>query len=247
MMDIPTIVITVVIVFLASFIQGLSSFGFPLLAVPLLSLFLPVQTVVPVITLLCLVANLPLLKEIKEVEPVRKEASAMLLASLVTIPVGVFCLKYMDTNYLKIMIGLAALFCSVLLAKGLRVRIERKVLVSTVVGLLAGFLVGLANVAGPVLIIFFNNLDLEKKTFRGLMVLMFTAMGVINTIVSALNGLMTFEVLKLALILAALPFVGTWLGARVSIKINEKMFKSFTLVLLVIVSLTILYSGISSL
>jgi uncharacterized membrane protein YfcA len=153
----------------------------------------------------------------------------------------------MDTNYLKIMIGLAALFCSVLLAKGQRVRIERKVLVSTIVGLLAGFLVGLANVAGPVLIIFFNNLDLEKKTFRGLMVLMFTAMGVINTIVSALNGLMTFEVLKLALILAALPFVGTWLGARVSIKINEKMFKSFTLVLLVIVSLTILYSGISSL
>ena len=105
------------------------------------------QPVVPVITLLCLVANLPLLKELIEVEPERKAASAMLLASLVTIPVGVFCLKYMDTNYLKIMIGLAALFCSVLLAKGQRVRIERKVLVSTIVGLLAGFLVGLANVA----------------------------------------------------------------------------------------------------
>ena len=72
-------------------------------------------------------------------------------------------------------------------------------------------------------------------------------MGVSNRFVSARNGLRTFEVLKVALLLAALPFVGTWLGARVSIKINEKMFKSFTLVLLVIVSLTILYSGISSL
>lgn len=243
-MQFNVIVTLIGITLVSSFLQGLTSFGFPLIAVPLFSMILPIQTTVPVITLLCLVSNVPMLKEVAHVKVVRKEATSMVISSIVTIPLGVLCLRHMAPGYLKIMIGSAALICALLLAKGIRLHIKKPIAVCTILGLVSGFLVGLANVAGPVLIILFSNLQLEKKVFRGFMVLMFASMGVANVIISALNGLITREVLFIALVLTPIPFIGTWIGSRISKKVNEKLFRTFTLILLILSSLSILSGGL---
>lgn len=243
-MQISGFLILIAITLAAAFLQGLSSFGFPLIAVPLFTMILPIQIAVPVITLLCLVSNLPMLSEITHTSVVRKEALCMVISSLVTIPLGVLCLRHLATGYLKIMIGGASLVCALLLAKGLRLHIRNRIAICTILGLVSGFLVGLANVAGPVLIILFNNLQLEKKVFRGLMVLMFASMGVVNVAISALNGLITSEVLLIALVLTPIPFIGTWIGARVSKKVNENLFRTLTLILLILTSLSILIGGV---
>ena len=75
----------------AAFLQGLSSFGFPSIAAPIFTMILPAQIAVPVITLLCLVSNLPILGEITHTSVVRKEALCMVISSLVTIPLDVLC------------------------------------------------------------------------------------------------------------------------------------------------------------
>lgn len=51
----------VLIILLAGFVQGVTSFGFALISLPLLTLFLPLQQVVPLIVILSLLTNIAIL------------------------------------------------------------------------------------------------------------------------------------------------------------------------------------------
>lgn len=246
-METHVLAILGVIALVAAFIQGLSGFGFPLLAVPLFSFFLPMTTVVPITTILSVSVNVVMFGEIKNAKPRLRELLFLVGGSVFFIPLGVLCLKTMDTAWLKIFIGIVAIVCTFFLYRGLCLPIKRTTPWSIGVGALCGFLNGLANLAGPVLIMYLNNLRLEKKVFRAFTVVMFTTMGLVTITFATFNGLMTPNVLLAAAVMLPAIFFGSWLGARASKKVNDELFRKLSLVLLAATSLSILIGGLTSL
>ncbi|MDL2327885.1 sulfite exporter TauE/SafE family protein [Ruminococcaceae bacterium OttesenSCG-928-A11] len=242
-----TLVPLALIALVSAFIQGLTGFGFPLLAVPLFSFILPVRVAVPITTVLSLSVNAGLLREVPNICPRRREALLILAAAVFTIPLGVVCLKYVETANIKILLGAVALVCTFLLWAGLRLPMRRLTLWSLGIGLGCGFLAGLANLAGPLLILYLNNLELEKKVFRAFTVLMFTVMNGFSLVSSAVGGLVTGTVLLYALVMIPLVLLGTWLGTRLGGRVNEKVFRKLTLAILAATSISTLISGISAL
>ena len=57
MMEMSILIIGFIIIFFAAFIQGITGFGFAVVGVPFLSLFVPLQMVVPIVGILCIFIN----------------------------------------------------------------------------------------------------------------------------------------------------------------------------------------------
>ena len=79
------------VIFLAGLIQGLSGFGSALVAVPLLALLIPMETVVPLMTLLAIaisVFNLLHLRHAVQLQPVLRLLAGYVLGT----PLGLYFL-----------------------------------------------------------------------------------------------------------------------------------------------------------
>lgn len=245
-MEWTVILLVVVITFVAAYIQGLSGFGFPLFAVPILSFFLPITIAVPITTLLGIPINLLLVKEIPGMKPKLRETLILLITGCLTIPLGVWCLKFIDTNYIKIFLGVVIIVCTLLMLKGLKLDMKHPTAWNIGIGLVCGFLLGLANIAGPLLVLYLSNLNIEKKVFRGITILIFLTMGVANLVTSVASGLVTSQVMTLAAFSLPLLLVGTWLGAWTCKRVNEGLFRKLSLGILFVTGFSVLVPGISA-
>lgn len=246
-MPVHVVLLLAAIGFFSALAQGLSGFGFALLAVPLFSFFLPLQTVVPITTMLGVGVNLVLVRETKNIRPRLRELVLMLAFSVLAIPAGVWCLKYLETAWLKVFIGSVALVCTFFLYRGLCLPVNRPILWGGIVGAVCGFLNGLANLAGPVLILYLNNLKLEKKVFRAFTILMFSTMGIVTFATAIASGLVNRSVLIGVAVLLPFIFLGSWVGGRLAKRVDEALFRKLSLVVLAATSLSIIVSGLTSL
>ncbi len=241
------LLILCLIAFISSFIQGLAGFGFPLLAVPLFSFFMPMTEVVPISIVLSFSINIAMLKEIKHVGSHRRELSVLLVSSMLFVPLGVLCLQITPTQPFRILIAVIALVCTCLQARGLNLPVHNTTLWNLGVGALCGFLCGLANICGPILVTYLNNLKMEKKAFRACIVALFAAMNCVAIVSAVLEGLLSAQAWGYVAVMLPVVWVGSFLGNRSSGRINEHFFKKLTLVLLFATSLSMLISGMTSL
>ena len=94
-MDHCVVALGMLVVALAGFIQGLTSFGFALLSMPVLVKILPLRDVVPIVVLLSLCTNLVVLSNCLWSVHLGK-IWVLVLSSLVAAPLGTYALLYID-------------------------------------------------------------------------------------------------------------------------------------------------------
>ena len=82
------ILILSLIVFLASLIQGATSFGFSLVALPLMGFILNLKEIVPLLVILSLVLNILIALQLK-MKPNIKEIFLLFIFGIIAIPFGV--------------------------------------------------------------------------------------------------------------------------------------------------------------
>lgn len=112
------------------------------------------------------------------------------------------------------------------------------------VGLVAGFLGGLSNLFGPVLVMFLVSLRLPKDEFVQAIAFLFVVGGTALYLTLIANGLLTLDKAATSL-LAALPaLAGVWLGQRLRGGIRQETFNRFLLVLLFIIGLNLFRRGL---
>ncbi len=92
------------IIAFAGFTQGFSGFGFVLVALPWLTLLLPIKTVVPLLNLMFCCINLVLMVQLRRHLQWSK-VIPLLLASLFGIPLGVYFLKTVAPWKLELLLG----------------------------------------------------------------------------------------------------------------------------------------------
>ena len=136
--DPTTLILIGSIIFVASMVNGLCGFGFALVAVPFMMIFLSPKTVIPLITSLTLDAMI-LFEARRHVK--WKKVTSLMVQGIARMLVGVWLLTYLGIGSLKLCIGVIITLFALASLLGLRRDFENERAATVFAGFLAGLLV----------------------------------------------------------------------------------------------------------
>jgi uncharacterized protein len=240
-----TIIIGMLIFLLAGFTQGLTGFGFALVAVPLLSLFVSPKTVVPIVVVLDLFILIWLTyRNRKFVE--LKRILPLLITGIIGLPIGTYILISLNSNLLKILVGvIIALFAMALLI-GFEMKIKHELRALLPLGIISGMLAGSVKMSGPPVILFLENQHTDKRHFRADLITYFTLLSIFTIPVFYFSGLITNDVITYATYFVIPMILGAFIGIKFVNKLDEKLFRKIVLVLVTIVGIIAIITGLSA-
>jgi len=237
------IIFGVLIIFFAAMTQGITSFGFSLIGLPLLGIFLPLKIIVPILVIYSLVLNTIILYHIKEFIDF-KRISILVIAGIIGTPFGVYLLKFSNESTLKLLIGIIITIAAIVNFSGYKIKVKNEKLSYIPVGLVSGLLNGSVSLGGPPIVLFLTNQDVEKQIFRANLTLYFWILNIITIPTHFLGGLITSEVIRYTAYLSPGLVVGTLLGIRLGNKLDENLFKKITLSLIMCMGVLSIISAI---
>lgn len=219
------------VVFFAGMTQGLTSFGFALIAVPFLSMRLPIAEVVPMVVVLCLGTNLIMLAQTSRRVELHK-IGVLVVSSLVAAPLGTLALLHVVPQTIKAVVGVVIVLVSGVMLMGLRfpVRSERLALVP--VGMLSGFLNGSISMSGPPVALFMSNQNEDKDVFRANLTLYATILNVFTIGTFAVGGMLTRRVADTLAWSVPAMIVGVILGGWLESRVSQEAFRKLALYLI---------------
>lgn len=226
------IIIGLLIIFLASFVQGVTGFGFALIAVPLLSKMIPLQSVVPIIVLFSFFSNIMILLQAKQHIDFKK-IKLLLVSSLIAAPLGTYLLIVVNSNLLKMLIGIFIIVFALILIKGYKFPIKNERIGIIPVGFASGLLNGSISFSGPPVVLFLSNQGVEKNVFRANLTAYAFILNIVTIGFYLLGGLINKEVINYTCWFIFAMILGVLLGNKVVNKINESQFRKITLLLII--------------
>ncbi|MBT4333936.1 MAG: sulfite exporter TauE/SafE family protein [Candidatus Cloacimonetes bacterium] len=227
----------------SAILQGLTGFGFSILAVPLITLFISPKIAVPILLIYSMIINIVVLYSARKSVDVKK-IWILLVAGIITMPLGTHLLVIMNENLLKIFIGSMILIFGILLLIGFRKQFKNEKIAMIPVGMLSGILGGSISVSGPPIILFLSNQNVDKNTFRGNLAAYFFILNIFTIPVYYWNGLLTKTVWNYSLTFLPGLLIGVLVGNILSHKITDDHFKKIILILLIFMGALSIISGL---
>ena len=249
------LLVMLVTVAAAGFVQSAAGFGSALIAMPPLTLLFGIRTSAPLVALQGLiVSSSVLIRNRRGLDT--KEAGKLIVSSLLGIPLGVWALKRVDegivTGFLAlVLIGYAiySLIIAPRVAAGVQTAAgresseqsnSRRSMGAWVAGFLAGILAGAYNTGGPPLIIYGAIKKWPRERFKSILQSVFLINGALVVAGHAAGGLITGPVLRYYLYCAPLLLVGIFLGTRVDRLMSPEQFRKLVLVLILLLGVSLL-------
>jgi len=220
----------------AAFTQGVTGFGSSLVAVPLLSLVLPLRVVVP-LTILNGVVITSYLSFRMWPHVDRRKILPLVVGCLPGVAVGAWLLDHLDPVYLRTALGV------ILIAYSLFSLSRRRPAwrLSPAWGPLAGFTTGLIGAAlsagGPPAIVYTTLTGWGKDDIKATLSGFFTFTGASIALAHWLTGLTTGVVLRYWLIGLPAVVAGVLVGARVYDRIDGRRYLRLVLLCLFVMGL----------
>ncbi|MFC1454486.1 sulfite exporter TauE/SafE family protein [Candidatus Undinarchaeota archaeon] len=236
MIAISVVLIAVVLIFVAYTIKGFTGFGPALLSVPILTLFLDLKFVLPVVLLLDLVSSSIILwQERKNVD--LKGTLPIFLFYAIGTGLGFYVLISVQTAVLEKLLGLFVVFfgAKLLLSKPSKFKIGKKVddIAKRLAGLGSGILGSLFGTNGPPIVIYYSHKLDKKKLIRGATAPFFVIDCIWRGGMYSFAGLAGIDTLKFFLMLVPSLLLGLYLGTHLHTKIKEESFlKAIALILI---------------
>lgn len=197
-MPVETMLVVSGVVFLAAMLQGLSGFGFNMLAVPALILVFSPQVVVPGVIL----TYVPL--GIAQVCLLRRDVDVRLWAALVcgaaiALPLGALILR--DTDALAMKRGIGAMMIGLALLLQVRpgMPFRRDRLWRFLGGIVSGVLASSTGVSGPPLVLLGLKQQWPYRTFRATLIAYFLAVSLLSLPLHYRLNLVTHDTVQFAL------------------------------------------------
>ncbi len=230
----------------AAAVKGVIGFGFPLIAIPLLSTLLGPRIAVPVVAIPTLVSNVFLVSRggfSRATAPLVMVLGGIILGT----PAGAMLITVLEPRVLSVLVGATALAYVLATAFRLTMLIPAavKLPAAPIVGVLAGVMGGVTGISSPLLASYLHLLRIEKREF----VLWITIMFFVGNIVQVGSyfrlGLYAGPVLSASL-LACLPMVaGTLAGLAMQDRLHPETFSRVVLVTVFLASLNLLARGLA--
>ena len=243
-----TFVAAALAILLAAFVKGAVSFGFPLVATPLLALVIGVKTGVAVsIIPNILMDSAQLARRGRALATVRR-MFWLILFSMVGMWFGTRLLAVLPGHVAMLVLGVCVLAFALVNSTGVALRVPAawEPWLSPPVGLVAGVLGGLTNVPGTPMVLYFVALGLDKHDFVRAVAVTFIVVKVAQLGAVLWYGLLDARLLVISLGFSVVALGGFALGARVQDRLPARIFNRAVLVVLLITGAWLIYRGLAS-
>jgi uncharacterized protein len=209
---------------IASVARGFSGFGSALIFMPLASTVAAPRMVAALLLIIDLIAAAPLAPNAwKEAD--RKAVALMAVGALVTVPVGTYALTQFDPLTTRWIIVAFVTLLLILLISGWRYHGKGHPALSIGVGGLAGFCSGLAQTGGPPIVAYWLGRPIPGVIARANIILYFAFTDIISFATYTAAGILTWDVVKLALLVGPVYGFGLFMGARLFGVASETLFR----------------------
>jgi len=210
--------------FVGSLARGFSGFGGALIFMPLASAALGPQVGAPILLLVDGIIQLGLLKNAWR-HARRREVAIMAAGTVLGIPVGAAMLKHLDPTEVRWGISVLILCMLALLISGWRYHGTPTPRVTFGVGIVTGFLSGIAQAAGPPVVAYWLGGQTSPAMVRANIILLFFCTSVVASLSYLAAGLFDARVLVLGALTAPGYMLGMFLGSRMFGLASERMFR----------------------
>ncbi|MCW8855384.1 MAG: sulfite exporter TauE/SafE family protein [Gammaproteobacteria bacterium] len=236
------IVFSIIIIFIAYTVKGLSGFGSGLIAIPLLAFLFPLAFIVPVLGLLSYSGTLMQSFHLRK-QVAWHDMLPLLPFSLLGIVIAIWLLVNVDANLLVRSLGIFVLMYSIYSLLPLPdFSGSRKWAV--IAGSSGGLVGALFGTGGPFYVIYLKMRQLDKSQFRATIAMIFLVDGGVRIAGYTASGLYSSQVLLLVAILFPVLFAGMYVGHHMHIKIDQKRFNQLISVTLMMSGLMLVYKSI---
>lgn len=226
-----------VVVALAAGVQSISGFGFALLSVPLMTLFVEPQIAVVVSTALGIVStSYQAIRDRADADAVM--AKRLVLASACGMPFGLVAFVDLSQDILRAVLGVVILAVTILLGKGFTLKRE-SVRHEWIIGIISGVLATSLSTNGPPLAFLMHARKIEADRFRATINRVFAVVGIGSFVLFCLAGKVTADALRASVIALPTLVLALKVGLVLRPRVNAEAFRVLVLVLLAI-------SGISA-
>jgi uncharacterized membrane protein YfcA len=220
----------IVVLICAFAVRSAAGFGAVLIAMPMLAFILPVSTAVAVTTALTAITSVHLLS--REWRRVAWWHFAVMASySAIGIALGFFFINMLDEHALRRGLGVFLILYSLYSLATARTSLVFPARWRSALAACAGIAGGLLGTlfgagVGPIYVIYFDALRLDREIFRVTMSTVVLLGGVARIVGYASFGF--YEGSSIALIAIGLPLVviGSWLGDRVVRRLDPHLFSS---------------------
>jgi uncharacterized membrane protein YfcA len=219
-----------VIICIAAVLQSISGFGFSLLAMPLLSIFVDIQDAVVIATLCGIFTNAVHLK--KDLQLVDQAiARRISLSAFIGMPLGVVVLSVFSATQMRAIIGAVIVVLVFLMMRNFVLKTENTK-VDIVLGAFSGLLATSVSTNGPPLVFLLQSKQLDPWRLRATLAYVFTISSCASFIVLMIAGKGSFESFQYALLSLPAMYLGTVVGRKARQRVTQEAFKRLMYVLL---------------
>jgi len=234
-------VFSIVVIFFAYTVKGLSGFGSGLIAIPLLAFIFPLTVIVPVFGLLSYSGTLMQSFQLRK-QVVWADILPLLPFSLAGISIAIWLLINVDEKLLTVILGGFVLSYSIYSLLPLpELKGGRKWAV--VAGGMGGLVGALFGTGGPFYVLYLKMRSLNKGQFRASIAMIFFVDGGVRIAGYAINGLYTTQVVWMLVLLFPVLFAGMYTGNHLHVKLEQKKFNQIISILLMISGIMLLYKS----
>ncbi len=211
-----------------AFIQGCLGFGFGMISVPPLLMYLSLDEVIPMQIPLSMILTIPLGWQVRH-HFQYKLVIPLLLGALIGLPIGIWVLNHFSGSVLRLAVGGVLVGLPTLMLMGWSRPLPNRLYTLIPIGMMSGVLQGSVSISAPPIILFLTNQGMHKDQFRANVLLFFTGLGFIALTGITLNGMYTPTVMSMIAKLLIIVPIGGYAGAKLATKIPQKLFRTLTL------------------
>lgn len=228
-------ILTLIICFGGSLIQGLSGFGFAMFVMFFLPFIMPLKIAAVVTGLQTFfMGTYVVFKFRKHID--YKIAMVPLISSLALVPIGVRLLVFGNEDVLKRILGVTIVAISIFLfiksKKDIKIKTNTKN--GILAGSLSGIMSGMFNVGGPPLVVYYLYGIKSRLSYKATLEFSFLIRSLMIVIMHAIYGNISKDIIIFALYGGIGTSIGNLLGLSMFQKINSVVLHKIVVILMFI-------------
>ena len=243
-LSLPGLAFYVLVLMGAFAVRSAAGFGAGLVAIPMLAFILPVSTAVSVATIFTTLSSIQQVsREWRQIA--WRQFAVIFLYSMLGIGLGLYFIKLLDENILRHCLGVFLILYSIyaLSAADTSRMLPRRWhgALGAGVGIVGGLCSALFGAgAGPIYVVYFDILRLEKAVFRATMSAVVLLGGAARIAGYESFGFYGHSTIALLAVGLPLVIVGSWLGDRLVYRLSARSYSRLVAALMLFSGVTLL-------
>ncbi|MGJ8611959.1 MAG: sulfite exporter TauE/SafE family protein [Octadecabacter sp.] len=241
--SVSTLVFVLAVALVAGLVKGLVGFAMPMILISGMTLVLPPETALATLILPTLMTNgwQALRQGLASAVQTVREFKIFLLCGFVFLVTSAQFVRVLDPRFLYGFIGILVTVFTIRQLMGARVKpISKTKPVELIAGAVAGFSGGLSGVWGPPTVAFLTAIDTPKQDHMRAQGVIYGLGAVALAGAHVQTGVLRAETLPLTLAILPFALLGVWLGFQLQDRIDQKTFRTATLVVLAVAGVNLL-------